>query len=104
MTGKFHHDRYRDELERRINDYQRRIELLTIPQVETIDGESQTENRSEIEHLKRTIIDKEEERNLIRERLNEVELELKKIRDENVKLVEEKSSLIDQHLIQTATR
>ena len=53
-------------------------------------------SQSTIERLERTISEKDEERNLIRERLNEVELELRKSLDENTQLLSQQSSQSDQ--------
>ena len=53
-------------------------------------------SQSTIERLERTISEKDEERNLIREQLNEVELELRKSLDENTQLLSQQSSQSDQ--------
>lgn len=57
----------------------------------------QTSNSTDsIQQLQRMISDKDDERNLIRQRLEEIELELRKIRDENEKLLQHRETLREE--------
>ena len=54
-------------------------------------------NQSTIEQLHRLISDKENEEKLIRQRLNDLELELKKSIDENTQRIQEKEASLHEY-------
>lgn len=69
------------------------------------------EHQKQIEQLQRNLSQKEEERNLLRERLNEVELELRRISDDHTStmakcksLEEDYDVLLKQQAVQSADR
>ena len=59
----------------------------------------ESERKLKVEQLQRAVSDKDEERNLIRERANEVELELRKVLEENTQLLNQHSVLSDQQSV-----
>ena len=69
------------------------------------------EHQKQIEQLQRNLSQKEEERNLLREHLNEVELELGRISDDHTStmakcksLKEDYDALVKQQAVQSADR
>ena len=54
-------------------------------------------SQSSIEELQQIISQKEEERNVLRQQLNEMELELNKTLDDHQRIMQEKDTLIQQH-------
>lgn len=69
------------------------------------------EYQKQIEQLQRNLSQKEEERNLLREHLNEVELELRRISDDHTSTLakcksieEDYDALVKQQAVQSADR
>ena len=59
----------------------------------------ESERKLKVEQLQRAVSDKDEERNLIREQANEVELELRKVLEENTQLRNQHSAQSDQQSV-----
>ena len=56
-----------------------------------------SQSQSSIDELQQTISQKEEEQNVLRQQLNDVELELRKTLDNHQRITQERDGLIEQH-------